>query len=243
MAVEVVSFAAGPGSNGASATVDLTSTPEPGDLLVVVETRPSGTLFSDLSGVGATWGHFSVPGDSRTRWWVGQGATSTGTITASGTGGDPWRRLSMWHIRGAHTSTKQVSMAFGPEASISQTLPAGGAAFVVAWGETTSPLKPEQGWTTQPWSNLGPISPQVAHQITTDGGTVVATSDSTLAGSSTTVAMVSWFTEEPSFPITRGDQEVTQVFLGNTPVTAVFSFGNLIWLNPDTSWTPPPGGA
>jgi hypothetical protein len=98
----VVRVDTGAVTTAANPTVTLTATPLTGDVLILATFcgDPNAAIPTAVSGCGATWTR--IPGGSSniSGCWIGTGATSTGTITATA-GATTWvRALRVHHLRG-----------------------------------------------------------------------------------------------------------------------------------------------
>lgn len=144
----VKSVTTGAITTAANPTVTLAATPAAGDVLILstVLGQSGDPLVTAVSGLGATWSR--VPGgNSYTTFWVGTGATSSGTVTATATAATSGRVLRLHHLANvtADVSLQQYYSSFPVQATPSQIVI--GAAYSQT---TTTPLgakTPAVGWT------------------------------------------------------------------------------------------------
>jgi hypothetical protein len=151
MAPTVVGIDTGAVTAAANPTVTLTTTPEAGDVLIV-SAMGGGSIdaASAMAGCGATWTRIPLASTYLMSFWMGVGATSAGTITATGAAHANGKALRVHHLRGVEpvvagqqdyasykmrATSNQIVIALGYStnetagASLSQTSKAPGGAW------------------------------------------------------------------------------------------------------------------
>lgn len=193
--VSVVEVAEGTnGSTGTAPTVSITTSPLPGDLVVVtVSGSTSGRTVTGVTGLpGATWSHvatYNGVGSASTHVvWKAEGATTPGTITVT-LSGSMNGSVRAFLIRGLTDSTAVTDMVETSSASAlpGPTMTAGKGQAVVTMGyagtKTGNLLQataPATGWQIQtgPSAPTGyhhtgyrvPTESPTAHSVTLDAG-------------------------------------------------------------------------
>jgi hypothetical protein len=139
-------------TTGANPTVSLADTPATGDVLILF--AATGT-FSDssitaVSGCGASWS--KVPGAQEfMEFWIGTGATSSGTVTATGSATTNGRMIRLFHLKNvtADVYSQVHNATYGALATTNQIVIAGGYSQTNTAGSSISTKSPVTGWTDQ----------------------------------------------------------------------------------------------
>lgn len=142
----------------------ITTTPQPGDVIVVTDAYGggSGGLITAVSGLGATWSRAAFYTSSDTSGtsksvevWIGLGATSAGTITITQPYKTPARRAFV--VRGTSGTSVVASIVHGQAATLAgDSSPVASGQLVIdqVWtypsGTQTFTHTPASGWTDQP---------------------------------------------------------------------------------------------
>jgi hypothetical protein len=139
-------------TTGANPTVTLADTPAAGDVLILFAAVGTTTdaLITAVSGCGASWS--KVPGGVQyMQFWIGTGATSSGTVTATASATTNGRSIRLFHLKNvsADVFIQQHNSTYPIRASTNQIVIAGGYSQTSTAGSALSVRSPATGWTDQ----------------------------------------------------------------------------------------------
>lgn len=178
----------------------ITNTPQPGDLLMVMNCAggsASGSVTS-VTGCGATWvraGYVRDPNGlpSEIDMWVARDATTTGSVTMTGFSGTDNGNGYLYHWRGLSTGALQVQTTSRVGAG-TLTLPTATAqngqavvALTAAYDSTgtrswNAPTTPTTGWTMGPARENGNAASLDAYRIPSEASGTAHTVGATQVG-------------------------------------------------------------
>jgi hypothetical protein len=139
-------------TTGADPTVTLADTPAAGDVLILFTAKgsTSDTSITAVSGCGATWAR--IPGGQQyMTFWIGTGATSSGTVTATGTATTNGRSIRLFHLKGVSTDvfTQTHNATYPIWATTNQIVIGAGYSQTNTAGSALNTKTPTTGWTDQ----------------------------------------------------------------------------------------------
>jgi Carbohydrate binding domain len=139
-------------TTGADPTVTLADTPAAGDVLILFTAKgaTSDTAITAVSGCGATWTKIAG-GQQYMTFWMGTGATSSGTVTGTGTATTNGRVIRLFHLKNVSTDyfTQPHNANYPIRASTNQIVIGAGYSQTNAADSSLSVRTPATGWTAQ----------------------------------------------------------------------------------------------
>jgi hypothetical protein len=139
-------------TTGADPTVTLADTPASGDILILFTAKGAtgDTSVTAVSGCGATWTKLAG-GQQYMTFWMGTGATSSGTVTATGTATTNGRSIRLFHLKNVSSDyfTQTHNSTYPIRASTNQIVIGAGYSQSATADTALSVKLPLTGWTSQ----------------------------------------------------------------------------------------------